>query len=118
MRRIFGNIALWFAVLTLVAALAPDGFAAGKPQVYTGEVSDAVCGAKHDMSGSAAECTRTCVSQGSKYALVVGEKVYVLDTNDKTALDKLDELAGQQARVTGSADGDTISVTSVASAGK
>jgi hypothetical protein len=40
--------------------------------------------------------------------------VYTLDSKDKAALDQLDKLAGQQAKVTGKADGDTISVTSVA----
>ena len=68
------------------------------------------------MEGSAADCTRECVAKGAKYALVVGDKVYTLDTSDKASLDKLDKLAGEKAQVMGTADGDTITVSSVASA--
>src|SRR6267142_6682827 len=80
----------------------------------TGKVSDAMCGAKHQMAGNDASCTRTCVKGGSKYALVVGDKVYTLETSDKAALDKLNELAGAPAKVTGEIKGDSIAVKSVA----
>lgn len=96
--------------------LVSSAWAAGKSQTYTGEVSDAMCGAKHEMPGSAAECTHECVGKGSKYALVVGDKVYTLDTKDKAALEQLDKLAGAKASVTGTADGDTIAVTAVTAA--
>jgi endonuclease YncB( thermonuclease family) len=99
----------------LVAAL--PAVAAGKTQTFTGEVSDSMCGAKHMMEGSAAECTRACVGKGSKYALVVGDKVYTLDASDKATLSELDQLAGEQAKVVGTVDGDTIAVKSV-TAGK
>ena len=100
----------------LVAAL--PAVAADKTQTFTGEVSDAMCGAKHMMEGSAAECTRACVRKGSKYALVVGDKLYALESNDKTVLDQLDKLAGNQARVTGTVNSDTVAVKSVGPAGK
>ena len=83
-------------------------------QTMTGKVSDAMCGAKHQMAGNDASCTRTCVKGGSKYALVVGDKVYTLETSDKVALDKLNELAGASAKVTGDVKGDAITVKSVA----
>jgi len=54
------------------------------------------------------------VKHGSKYALVVGDKVYTLETSDQAALDKLNELAGAKAKVTGELDGDTMTVKSVA----
>jgi len=85
---------------------------AGHKQTFTGEVGDAMCGRKH-MEGTAAECTRSCVSHGSRYALVVGEKIYILDTTDKTALATLDQQAGKNATVTGVLNGDTIEVSSV-----
>jgi hypothetical protein len=44
----------------------------------------------------------------------MGEKVYILDTADKTALATLDQQAGKNAAVTGTLDGDTIHVSSVA----
>jgi hypothetical protein len=93
---------------------SPHALAAGK-QTFTGEVGDAMCGRQH-MGGTAAECTRTCVGKGSKFALVVGEKIYTLDTTDKTALATLDQQAGKNATVTGTLDGDTITVSSVAAA--
>jgi len=44
----------------------------------------------------------------------VGDKVYTLETSDKAALDKLNDLAGSNAKVTGEVNGDTIVVKSVA----
>lgn len=93
--------------LTSTSALAAD-------KTLTGKVSDAMCGAKHQMGGSEISCTRTCVRGGSKYALVVADKVYTLETTDKAALEKLDELAGASARVTGEVKGEAIAVKSVA----
>jgi hypothetical protein len=105
----------FLATLLLAAGLsAPAAFAADKPQTLTGRVSDAMCGASHMMSGEPADCLRSCIRKGSKYALVVGDRVYALDTSDKATLDKLDKLADQQAKVTGQANGDTITVSSVA----
>ena len=63
--------------------------------------------------GPAAESTPTCVSQGSKYALVVGDKVYTLETSDKAALATLDKQAGAKATVSGTEKDNTITVTSV-----
>jgi hypothetical protein len=98
----------------LVGLAVVPALAAGKSQTLTGEVSDAMCGAKHQMPGKAAECTRACIKHGSKYALVVGDKVYTLETSDKSALDKLNDLAGAKAKVTGDVDGTTVAVKSVA----
>ena len=49
-----------------------------------------------------------------KHALVVGDRVCTLSTLDQASLDELNKLAWQQAKVTGKANGDTISVKSVA----
>ena len=97
------------ASVLMIAGLVASAFAAGK--TYTGTVSDAMCGAKHQ--GPAAECTRGCVSKGSKYALVVGDKVYTLDTSDKAALATLDKQAGAKVTVTGTEKDNTITVSSV-----
>ena len=103
-----------FGMQMLIGLTAVPALAAGKLQTLTGEVSDAMCGAKHEMPGKAADCTRGCIQHGSKYALVVGDKVYILETSDKAALDKLNDLAGANAKVTGEVDGTTITVKSVA----
>ncbi len=100
------------AGLALMSSLTVPAMAAGKTQTLSGQVSDAMCGAKH-MMGKPAECTRACVEHGSKYALVVGDKVYTLETTDKAALDKLNQKAGETAKVTGDVDGTTVAVKSV-----
>jgi hypothetical protein len=102
-----------FRLLALAMA-ATTAVAAAKTQTFTGEVSDSMCGAKHMMEGSKAECTHGCIGKGSSYALVVGDKVYALHTSDKAVQEKLGTLAGEQARITGTADGETIEVSQVA----
>jgi hypothetical protein len=104
-----------FSLIALLSIAVMITVAAAKVQTFTGEVSDSMCGAKHMMENKA-DCTRTCVSKGSSYALVVGDKVYTLHTNDKVALDQLNTLAGEKAKVSGTADGDTIEVSKVTSA--
>lgn len=105
---------LMATVVAFILGTALLALAADKPQAFTGKVSDAMCGAHHMMSGPEADCTRACVSKGSKFALVVGDKVYTLDTDNKSELAALDKLAGSNAKVTGTLNGDTISVASVA----
>lgn len=107
--RMFG----FFLALLLSTAAA---FAGGKAQTYTGKVSDAMCGAHHMMEGPDADCARACIGKGSKYALVSGEKVYILQSSDKAAMANLDKLVGADAKVTGTLDGNTIQVASVAPA--
>ena len=109
---------LVFSFLTLVLSIGltvSTAFAA-KAKTFTGTVSDSMCGAKHAMPGDDAACTRACVSKGSKYALVVGDKVYTLDTGDKAALDTLDKKAGSKVTVTGTEKDNTIAVSSVKAA--
>jgi hypothetical protein len=101
--------------LVVVASLTCFAFAAGG-KTYTGVVSDAMCGAQHEMEGSAASCTRECVAKGSKYALVVGDKVYTLDTSDKAALATLDKQAGAKVTVSGTEKDNIITVSSVQAA--
>lgn len=104
-----------FILIAVVSVAAILMIAAAKPQTFTGQVSDSMCGAKHMMENKA-ECTRACISKGSNYALVVGDKVYTLNTSDKAALDELNTLAGSQAKVTGTANGEAIDVSKVAPA--
>jgi hypothetical protein len=118
MKLHFLRLGTCLAGLLLIVGLAGTTALAGDKKdaggkTLSGVVSDTMCGAKHMMEGSAAECTRACVSKGSKYALVVGDKVYTLETSDKAALGQLDKLAGQPAKVTGAVDGETIKVSSV-----
>ena len=100
--------------MTIASALmVSSALAAGKTETLTGEVGDAMCGNKHQMGGTAGECTKACAEHGSKYALIVGEKVYTLETSDKATKEKLGDLAGKQAKVSGTVEGDTVQVASV-----
>jgi hypothetical protein len=108
------RVASVLLALCLTSFLALSAFA--KDKSYTGVVSDSMCGAKHAMPGDDASCTRMCVGKGSKYALVVGDKVYTLDTADKTALATLDKQAGAKVIVMGTDKDNTISVSSVKAA--
>jgi hypothetical protein len=112
----FRSQAFGFGLLALVMAAGLTISAHAKDNIFTGIVSDSMCGAKHEMPGDDAGCTRACVSKGSKYALVVGDKVYTLDTSDKAALATLDKQAGAKATVTGSEQNGTITVKSVKAA--
>ena len=89
--------------------------ASATPKTLTGTVSDAMCGAHHmEKDKSAPECTRECVKKGTKYALVVGKKVYTLDGHEA----ELDKLAGQRATIKGNVIGEMVMVESVAVAKK
>jgi len=110
------RLGLGLSIVFLGGGLTVSSAFAAKGTTLTGTVSDSMCGAKHQMPGDDAGCTRACVEKGSKYALVVGDKVYVLETGDKAALTTLDKQAGGKATVTGTVKGDTIEVSSVAAA--
>jgi hypothetical protein len=117
MRSVWLKLPLLQAILLLGASLAaPAASSAPKPQSFTGRVSDAMCGTNHMMAGPAADCVRACLSRGAKYALVVGDRVYTLETRDKSVLDELDQLADKQVKVIGQVSGDVITVDSVAEA--
>jgi hypothetical protein len=102
--------------LLVILCLAASSASAAKAKTFTGKVSDAMCGGKHMESSNDAACTRACVSKGAKYALVVGDKVYTLDTSDKAALATLDKQAGANVTVTGTEKDNTITVTHVTAA--
>lgn len=105
-------LALAFQTSQLIAQTSK---AAASEKTFSGTISDAMCGATHMAKDkSAAECTRMCVKQGQKYALVVGKKVYTLEGRES----ELDKLAGEKATVKGTLRGETLAVASVSPAGK
>ncbi len=76
-------------------------------QTFSGVITDAHCGSKHmDPQQSASGCARMCVSNGSKYMIVDGDRNYQLAGN----LEQVDQLAGQRVTVTGVLNGNTINV--------
>jgi len=98
--------------LLLAAGLSLPA-AAKDAKTYVGSIGDSMCGAKHMMPGeSAKDCTLECVKGGAKYILVdPNGKIYQL-SDQKTP----EQFAGAKVKVTGTLDGDTISVTSIVAA--
>jgi hypothetical protein len=85
---------------------------AAPQQTYEGMVTDSRCGAKHQSSigKTATDCTRACVHAGSQFALVDGDKTYLLEGDPLT----LKRAAGTRSTITGTLRGNTIVVSSVA----
>jgi hypothetical protein len=79
---------------------------------FNGMITDSYCGARHRRSShqNSADCARACVREGATYVLVDGDHRYRLIGGD----DVLEKLAGQRASVTGTRQGDTITVNSAA----
>jgi hypothetical protein len=116
------------ALALLIAGLGPvAGAAAGvsdpsqsspsspiRPQTYEGMITDAHCGARHSVAigETATECTILCVRAGEQFVLVDGDTSYLLD-GDLLALKR---VAGKRARISGTLNGKTISVTAVVKA--
>lgn len=101
------------ALLVLMSLLVFGCLAYAAEKTYVRTVSDSHCGAKHSSpSAAAATCVENCVKGGAKYVLVSHGKVYQLDDQDK-----FKGMGGTAVRVTGTLNGDTITVASVAPAG-
>ncbi len=107
-----GKRVFFVAAILVVSLFSVYGSAAADQQTLTGTVSDSMCGQQH-MEADAAKCTRACVGHGAKYTLVVGDKLYSLNTTDKALLNKLDQQAGSKATVTGAVNGIAVDVSSV-----
>jgi hypothetical protein len=89
-------------------ALGIAGISAQSTTTINGFVSDQNCGAKHD-SESDLKCVSSCIKRGADPVLVSDGKVYKI----KGDVDAVKGVAGQSVTITGTVDGDTITVTSV-----
>ncbi len=97
-------------VYGVVAVLVLAGVVLASEGSWTGYVTDNMCGAKGAKDGHT-DCAAKCVKEhGAKYALVTDsdKKVYVLDPQDQAV-----GHAGHHVTVKGTAEGDTIKVTSI-----
>ena len=92
-------------------AKAEDAKPAGEFKA-TGWVVDAQCG-KANANAKGADCVRTCNKNGSPLVLSVGDKIYKLSNQDLAK-----ENIGHPVKVTGTLNGDTVEVASIAKAGK
>ena len=97
------------ALMILLCAIA----AQAATTTFTGFVTDTMCGKDHMMTGKdEASCVRACVKGGAKYALAVGDTIYILEGSKA----QLDPVAGRKVTVTGVLKGDTLHVNSIAEA--
>ncbi len=111
MKLTFRKSALALVVASLLGLAT---LASAATQTLTGVITDDMCGKKHTMMPGKAdsECIRACVKAGSKYALLVGDKVYTLKGDAK----QFDQLAGKKVKVSGDVTGTTVAVNSIAAA--
>jgi uncharacterized Zn ribbon protein len=114
-------LALLIATLGAVGGAAVDAFGqlqttqSATEETYEGMVTCSRCGARHSakIGQAAADCTRMCVHGGANFALVDGDKIYLLEGD----LNLLKRVAGQRVKVAGVVNGNTIRVTSAVAAG-
>jgi uncharacterized protein DUF5818 len=99
---------LRFAAATMIGLFASAMAFAGDG-TWTGYIADSKCGAKAAHEG-ARECTIKCVKEGAKYVFVndADKKVYAIDNQDKVG-----DHAGHHVTVKGSAEGDTLKLSSI-----
>lgn len=99
------------AAVALALVLLPATVATADS--WTGWISDDHCGAKGAKAGHE-DCAKKCVKGGGKYVFVTGadQTVFAIDNQ---------ELAGQhlghEVKVSGTVDGTSIKVESIAPAG-
>jgi hypothetical protein len=107
-KLLLGNV----LIVTLLAFAA--SIASAATQSLTGIVTDDMCGRKHTMMPGKpdSECIRACVKAGAKYALLVGNKVYVLKGDAK----QLDQFVGKKVKLSGDVSGSTVTVASITAA--
>jgi hypothetical protein len=101
----------------LLAGMTSLALAADK--TWTGQISDSMCGTSHAKMITAdpsskmtdADCTLACVKTGAKFVFATGRKVYDISNQDEADLMK---GAGRTVRLTGSRNGNTITVSKIA----
>lgn len=77
---------------------------------FSGLVTDSYCGARHQRYSNLTpeNCARACLRNGATYVLVDGDHRYKLSGSKES----LNKLLGTRASITGTLQGETISVSS------
>jgi len=107
------------AFISLTAAvLLTAGTSFAAEQTWNGQISDSLCGAKHESESigegngkiSDQECTVACVKGGSKYVLISSGKKYQIANQTYADLAK---YAGRTVKLTGEIKDDSITVSKI-----
>ena len=107
---------LLFFIFVLVFAAGFTASADKKDGAWTGWISDSHCAAKGEPKPDHGGCASSCVkNQGAKYVLYSpsDKKVYALDAQDKAAAH-----SGKHVKVSGSVEGEAITVKSIEPTGE
>ena len=91
---------------------------AAADMTWTGQISDNMCAGSHakmmaahpDAKMTSHDCTNACVKAGAKYVFISNGKTYSIANQDFA---DLQEHAGHTVRLTGTLDGDTITVSKI-----
>lgn len=99
------------AVVSAASPVKSSQSPSTEAQTYEGMITDTRCEAKHSaaIGMTAADCTRVCVRDGERFALVDGDALYVLE-GEPAALKR---AAGERVRILGTLKRQKISVASV-----
>lgn len=93
-----------------ILAMSLCSFAASAEEI-TGYVSDAHCGKAHNApSEKNTACINKCIGGGSDPVLVSNGKVMKFDSDSK---DKAKALAGENVKIDGTMEGDTVKISSI-----
>jgi hypothetical protein len=100
--------------IAVAAALTVSAPVMAADTTWTGQISDAMCGASHKEMLSKGEtdkeCTLECAKADGSFVFVTGGKVYAL-TNPR--LKGIEDHAGETVKLTGTLEGKKITVKSV-----
>jgi hypothetical protein len=103
-------------VFALGALLILSAVPRAAEQTWSGKISDSACGKKHEETAEGngvmpdRDCTEACVRGGSKYVLVVDDKVFQIANQDHADLAK---HAGHAVKVTGEMKANAITVSKI-----
>jgi len=109
------------AMIGLAGGLS--SFTSAAASTMTGMISDSACGSSHakmieghkEAKMTERDCTLACVKAGGKFVFVSGGKVYNITNQNLAALT---EHAGETVSLTGDVNGDSVTVSKVATSGK
>jgi len=118
MKRIYVG---WCLIGLLLLCFASVAVAAD--QTWTGTISDSMCGGSHakmmsahpEAKMTAHDCTNACVKAGAKYVFISNGKTYNIANQDFA---DLQVNAGDVVKLTGSLNGDTITVSKIVPSAK
>ena len=100
----------------ILVFLAFTAIATAAEQTWTGQISDSVCGAKHEEAAEGQgkmpdrDCTVACVRGGSKYVLVSDGKVLQIANQDNK---DLAAHAGHTVKMMGEMKNNAITVAKI-----